>query len=379
MSAENTRENTESLIVELSHHKDAPCLSLYQPTHRHHPDNTQDPLRFRQLIEAAEKSLAQSYPHEVAVSLLAPLKTLASDNSFWNHTLDGLAIFSAPGLFRALKVQRALAESVIVAGSFHIKPLLRILQSADRFQVLALDLDELKMYEGHRNAIDEIDLAPGVPRTATEALAMDVTGPHLAGSPVTGKGYGGKPNEIDFDAERYFRIIDRAILLQHSNPSGLPLILAALPEHQSLFRSISRNPALLPKGIEKHPDVMSLNELGEHAWGVVRPFYLAKLSELVEIFGAAKARQKGTDDLRQVAHAAVDGRIDTLLIEAERKIAGHINADTGEIQKDELTNPAVDDLLDDLGQYVLEKGGRVVVAPREQMPTQSGVAAIFRY
>ena len=30
-----------------------PCLSLYQPTHRHHPDNQQDPIRFRNLLKAA--------------------------------------------------------------------------------------------------------------------------------------------------------------------------------------------------------------------------------------------------------------------------------------------------------------------------------------
>ena len=31
--------------------REAPCLSLYQPTHRQHPDNTQDPLRFRNLVK----------------------------------------------------------------------------------------------------------------------------------------------------------------------------------------------------------------------------------------------------------------------------------------------------------------------------------------
>jgi hypothetical protein len=27
--------------------QEPPCLSLYQPTHRHHPENRQDPIRFR--------------------------------------------------------------------------------------------------------------------------------------------------------------------------------------------------------------------------------------------------------------------------------------------------------------------------------------------
>ena len=39
---------------------EAPCLSLYQPTHRHHPDNQQDPIRFRNLVKSMEQSLRQS-------------------------------------------------------------------------------------------------------------------------------------------------------------------------------------------------------------------------------------------------------------------------------------------------------------------------------
>jgi hypothetical protein len=39
----------------------------------------------------------------------------------------------------------------------------------------------------------------------------------------------------------------------------------------------------------------------------------------------------------------------------------------------------VDDLLDDLGERVLATGGEVVVVPTERMPTESGLAAIYRY
>ena len=39
--------------------QEPPCVSLYQPTHRHHPDNKQDPIRFRNLVDGAEASLRQ--------------------------------------------------------------------------------------------------------------------------------------------------------------------------------------------------------------------------------------------------------------------------------------------------------------------------------
>src|SRR5690606_30370583 len=43
-----------------------PCLSVYQPTHRSHPDNRQDPIRFRNLVKAVEESLQQKYSNRDA-------------------------------------------------------------------------------------------------------------------------------------------------------------------------------------------------------------------------------------------------------------------------------------------------------------------------
>jgi hypothetical protein len=36
-------------------------------------------------------------------------------------------------------------------------------------------------------------------------------------------------------------------------------------------------------------------------------------------------------------------------------------------------------MLDDLAELVLGKGGEVVVVPRERMPIDSGLAAIYRF
>ncbi|SHM35078.1 hypothetical protein SAMN04488057_101166 [Cyclobacterium lianum] len=44
-----------------------------------------------------------------------------------------------------------------------------------------------------------------------------------------------------------------------------------------------------------------------------------------------------------------------------------------------MDNPRVDDLLDDMGELVLKMGGRVVVMPPEYIPTDKGIAGIYRY
>ena len=363
-----------------------PCISIYQPTYRGHPENKQDPIRFRNLVKTVEKSLRQKYPTREVQPLLEPFEALAIDRGFWNHTLDGLAVLRASGTFLVYRLQRPVAELAVVADSFHTKPLMRIRQSADRYQVLGLSLTEIKLFEGNRDALDEIELAEGVPRTIDEALGEELTDPHQTVAsyggvrgPAMKHGHGAKSDEADIDAERFFRVIDRAVLEHHSRTSDLPLLLAALPQHHHLFRKVSHNPFLMTEGIDAHPDSLPIDEFRDRAWGVVEPYYRARLAQLVEAFGETKSAGLGADEPAQVAEAAVAGRVETLLIEAERQIPGRIDAATGALELGELTHPKVDDILDDLGALVMDAGGRVVVVPAEQMPTPTGVAAIYRY
>ena len=366
-----------------------PCLSLYQPTHRHHPQNQQDPIRFGNLIKELEQSLQQKYSADEVTQLLRPFETLAGNREFWNHTRDGLAVFAASGIFQVYGTQRPLPELAVVAGSFHTKPLRRLLQTADRYQVLGLTRDAIRLFEGNRDALDEIDPAPGVPRTLTEALGDELTEPHStvasygggagAGGGAMHHGHGGKSPEIEIDDERFFRAVDRALAEYHSQPSKLPLILAALPEHQALFRRVSHNPALLEAGITTNPDALSTEELRDQAWEVFAPQYQARLKALDNEASYARSKETGSDDLTEVAVAAVAGRVQTLLIEAGRQLPGRLDPKTGEVTQGELDDPQTDDVLDDLADLVSEMGGEVVIVPAEGMTTDTGLAAIYRY
>ncbi|MFN2375956.1 MAG: hypothetical protein ABR538_05440 [Candidatus Binatia bacterium] len=366
-----------------------PCLSLYQPTHRRHPENQQDPIRFGNLVKALEASLLKRFSKDEIKPMLKPFLALAGDRNFWNHTADGLAVLAAKDVFRVYNLQRPVGELAVVADSFHIKPLVRILQSADRFHVLGLNRQAIRLFEGNRDALTEIEPAEGVPRTITEALGEELTEPHQTvasyggtggGSAPMRHGHGGKEAEVDIDAERFFRAVDRAVHEHHSRASGLPLILAALPEHHPLFHQVSRNPLLLAQGIDVHPDALSsVDDLRERAWQLVEPRYLARLAALVEEFGAATSRGMGEAQLPGVAEAVVGGRVATLLIEAGREIPGRIDTATGSIRFGDLAQPDIDDVLDDLGALALKMGGQVVVVPTEKMPTDTGVAAIYRY
>lgn len=377
------RLSTPGRLATLPTDYEPPCISLYQPTHRHHPDNQQDPIRYRNLLRALETSLRDRYPDRDARKLVARFEGLAHDTHFWNHRTDGLAILAwLPDHFEIFDLQRPVRERVVVADSFHTKPMLRILQSADRYQILSLNRHEAKLYEGNRDALDLISL-DGVPHTITEALGDKLTESHTAVRSFGGgsqgavhHGHGQRKDEVDVDTERFFRAIDRVILEHYSKPSGLPLILAALPEHHTVFRALSHNSALMPQGIPINPDALDLQQLRAAAWDVMSPRYLERLARLIDVYQGAKTRGLATDVVEDIARATVAGRVDTLLVEADRIIPGGIDRTTGEIKTEDV---AVDDVLDDLAEAVLRAKGDVVVVPAERMPTDTGAAATYRY
>lgn len=252
-------------------HAQPPCLSLYQPTDRHHPGNQQDPIRFRNLLKELERVLRENYPTHDLKSIMRPFEELGQDHDFWNHTLDGLAVFAAPGLFRVYKLPRPVKELSIVAESFHIKPLIRLLQTADYYQVLGVSREKINLFEGNRDVLNEVELDSVVPRIPSEALRGDAKELHVsawasaAGAPGVHFSKGSKSDIVDNAATRFLRAVDRAVLEHHSRPTRMPLILAALPENQSFFRAITRNPFLIPDEITVHPDALSIDALRERA------------------------------------------------------------------------------------------------------------------
>lgn len=365
-----------------------PCLSLFQPTHRHPPRNRQDPTRFRNLVKTLEASLRKKFNKHETGALLEPFLALLDDQELWSNTLDGLAVLGNKHTFHVYRLQRQVQELAVAADSFHIKPLLRILQAQDNYHVLGLTRKEIRLYEGNRDALDEIPTAKEIPRTMIDALGKEVTQPHLTVASYGGSGnaqspmhhgHGGRKAEVDLDTERFFRKVDKGILRHHSRPSGLPLMLATLPEHQAIFNRISRNPHLLEQGIDTHPDSLTTDELRKRAWQIMQPRLKARLSKLANRFEKARSQGLGVDVLEDISAAVVAGRVGTLLVEAERLIPGKIDTVNGKIVFGNLDDPATDDILDDLVMLSLNTSAEVLVVPADAMPSKTGAAALLRY
>lgn len=368
------------------------CLSVYMPTHRTVPEREQDPIRYKNLLRELRGKLATRYPQADHDALLEPFEALLEDREFWIYQRDGLAVLGGEHFFRVFPLQRRVPEIASVDVHPYLKPLLRIAQSADRYQVLCLARDEVRLFEGNRDVLDEIQLIDDVPRNQNQALGSDLTEATQTGKPggysmasergdpmMHEAGGSGKQDEIDLDRDRFFRKVDLAIAEHYSNPSNLPLLLVALPENQSVFRAATRNQHLVADGIDMDPSALDVEQLRKRSWEIMSVQYRQRLNGIVDQYGASRGQGLASDRVEDIGQAAVTGRISTLLVEAERVIPGELDQTSGEVHVNGAAAEGGHDVLDQLIPQVLQNGGEVIVLPADQMPVGTGAAAMYRF
>ncbi len=362
------------------------CISLYQPTHRFAPENQKDAIVFKQLLQQIEDSLEPSLSKEDVKSIMEPLHTLKEDVPFWQNTMDGLAVLVTQDDCVVYLLNTPVESAAIVAESFHLKPLIRYFQSAHPCHLLGLSSTHFSLYEGNRYGIKELEIDADIPRSMEEVLGEEhpegfLTHGRYGGSDgvATFHGHGGRKDAIDKDIEKFFRYVDHTVLEHYSRPMKLPLILVSLTEHQSMFRKVSSNSYLVADGIESSCESIDLIQLADQAWKLMEPIYQEKELESIDRYQNAKSNHTASDRRIDVARAAFEGRIATLLVEADKSIPGKFNTESGKLEFGSTDNPERGDLIDQIVNTVWKHKGEVIVLPMDRMPTETGLAAIFRF
>ena len=372
----------------LTERRDKPSVSIFMATHRAGAGTEQDPIRLKNLLGGAEERLiAGGIRGPEARKLLAPAQELLEDGLFWQHQSDGLAIFASGELFRAYRLPVRFEEMVIVTDRFHIKPLLPLLSGDGRFYVLALSQKSLRLLQGTRFSVSEIELE-GVPDSLADALKFDdperqlqfhtgtPAGPGGRGAMFHGHGAGAREKKDNI--LRYFRQVDKG--LQDLLPGeGLPLVLVGVDYLLPIYREANTYRYLVSAGIEGNPEALSAEELHGRAWAIVQPHFEGARREAISRYRQLAGTGLASANIDVVVPAAYHGRIDTLFVAVGRQQWGAFDRETNAIDVRDAPEPGDNDLLDSAAVQTLSHGGTVYAVELEEVPGDSPLAAIFRY
>lgn len=360
-----------------------PCVSIFMPTLRGGAQSQQNPIRFKNMLrEAEERLVAAGLRPSEAKELLEPAQKLLLDGPFWRQS-NGIALFMSPKTFRYYRLPFDFEEILVVADRFNVKPLLRLPASTERFYILALSQNRVRLMEGANRKISEIDLEiEGIPQSLAEVLKYDDVEKQRqahTGSPGTSIFHS---HTIADDAKanilRYFQQIDRGLrsLLRDRQA---PLLLAGVGYLLSIYREANNYPYLLQEGIEGNPDRMEAEELHEQAWAIVRPHFLKARQEAVELYRQIAGTGLTSNDIKEIVPAAYYGRVDILFVNTELQLWGAFDPDTNKVELNMGSERGNSDLLDLAAVHTILNGGAVYAVEPEKMPENVLLAAVYRY
>ncbi|MEG3975777.1 hypothetical protein QT970_14310 [Microcoleus sp. herbarium8] len=360
------------------------CISIYAPMERLGIETQQNPIRLKNLVrQAVEKLLAMGLPEQDAKKLLQPIHELDTYD-FWQHQSDGLAIFLSPNHFRHYCLPIAFPELTVVGDRFHIKPLLQLMSGDGTFSVLALSQNQVRLFQGTRYHLKEVELTD-VPTNIAAALQYDDpqkslqahTGSSKGNSAIFhGQGAGNEDQKNDL--LRYFRQVNNGLESFFKNQQA-PLILAGVDYLFPIYHEANTYANLLPDGIPGNPETLTLEELHTQAWQIAQPYFdLAKVSTISH-YEELQGSEKTANTIEKVVPAAYFQRVETLFVPIDKNVWGVFDPEKNSIQIHAQQETGDEDLLDLAALHTLTNGGTVYAVEQGDVPEHKAIAAILRY
>ncbi|HVL39000.1 MAG TPA: hypothetical protein VM328_06375, partial [Fimbriimonadaceae bacterium] len=318
---------TSDEIIDLAGSANGPCVSIYVPTLRSGKEVAQGGIHLKNLLADAESRLAEEgHRWDEIESLTASARPLITDQEFWQHQADGLAIFLSTGFSKMYKLPIPVPPRQTVADSFEITPLLPMLSGDGHFYILTVSANDVRLFDATRFGHAEVFIED-VPRGMAEALHADDPERQLqfhSGAGASPKGGGrsamffgagdeGNMERQKVDFKRYFDKVDAALaptLKKHPAPVVLAGVAYLLP----IYRKANTSATLLEGEVHGNQDRTTPEEIHQAAWEIAAPHFEevgeASVARFHQLLGTGLA----SEDETAIAEAATAGRVDTLFV-----------------------------------------------------------------
>ena len=382
---------SRSEIEQLAEKRGGWCVSIFMPAHRAGTEIQQDPIRLKNLLgQAQERLVTAGLRSPEAQTLLEPAQGLISRPEFWRHQSDGLALFLSSKSFWSYRLPFNFKELVVAADRFHIKPLLPLVSGDGRFYVLALSQNEIRLLQGTRYSVGQVDLTD-VPESLAEVLKWDDpekrlqwhsrTGNQTDGRAAIFHGHGVASADDPKDyIRRYFHRIDEG-LAQVLADEAAPMVLAGVEYLLPIYKEANSYRHLMEEGVTGNPEQLSAKELHQRAWKIVAPVFQQEQRQAVERYQrlAGAGSELASNALKAVVPAAHDGRVEVLFVGTGAQRWGGFDPRTRTVDVHETAEPGDEDLLDYAAIQTFLKGGTVFAVEPHEAPDDALLAAVFRY
>jgi hypothetical protein len=372
---------THDAIRELIDAAGTTAISIYLPTHPV-PADSEDGIRFKNLIQDAESQLTEGERHELAAGLREAVG-LAEDPDFWRHQSKGLAVFIGESGLRYFNLPVPAVEEIHLDDKFFITPLIDSASQYKTLFILALSRGGARLLKSTVEGLQEVEVK-GMPVSEADSNRFVESEKLLqnrssAGPAGSFHGEGADTHEPHVRTRQYLQEVDDA-LCRHFSKHAEPVVLAALDPTLGHFCKVTHYKNLVAR-LEVDPDSIPADKLHEKAWAVGAGAFLDPVAEARNAYGSYSANNPDRVETEPalVEEAARAGRVGTLLVARPVAVtesgAFHeripVQAETTAYVPSEAVEAAV--------QATYRTSGEVVLVPADQLPPGTECAAVMRY
>lgn len=342
--------------------KGVPCVSILLPTHRTMPDADRDPMVLKNLIREAERRLQNEFSKSVANDLVGKLNQLAAEHNFRNG-LDGLALYVSADTAQIVRLPIPVEARVVIDGTFATRELYRAMHGQQAYFILHLTNESARLFDAYGNRIS--------------AEVRNELFPFLNDVPVP---TGHSPSDSARSDNRIREFLNRMDkrLQSFLTEQAARLVVVATDRVQSFLREVTDNKNVFI-GFTTPPAEDAQPALAKKAWSVVELWIKEQRERAVEELQDAVNDNRFASDLNDIWRAVNEGRGDMLVVEKGYYQPASFQDGLISLEDTEQAAAQIDDIVDEIIELCLEKGGSVVFVDNEELPTFDRIGLITRY
>ncbi|MGX7173701.1 hypothetical protein [Enterococcus ratti] len=367
-----TKKVKELLLQLTSKEANGPFVTIMLNTHVAHQDIEKDQIKFKNFSKEAKKRFEKKYAEYDWSLFQEKLTDLLEDASFWRSATASVAIIVSPEHTYIQRLNIPVDDQYYVSDLPYLLAIIKNSHFHYSYYLLGLKSDSMKLYEVVNKQVKEVKLPEDAPKDVVTALGSELTGGGLnytsnGSEGATFHGVNSKDEEIEIDWVNYYQAVDEYLKNSFENPENRPIYLFALPENQTMFKKIAKNPYYRSEvAISSSPAQLSLKAVEANA---------AKLSNEL---AAKEAREysrlldkKFMDQLPDIVPAVQEGKVSHLFIATTNLVDGF--GEDPEVEYDRRQ------LLNKLADQVIQNGGQVTILEQKNLPDEKSLLAILRY
>jgi ribonucleoside-diphosphate reductase alpha chain len=371
---------TTRLLGEMAGWRGGPCVSIYVPLDPTRPGCDADRVALKDAVNDARRQLeTETSLRPAAVDgLLAPAETLVAGEG-WTPGHRGYGLLAAPGRSVELRLHIDVPYVSVGADRFVVTPLVAALEADDRFYVLAVSQNRVRLSRGDRDRLVDVAV-PGLPVSRAEALwyedqerQLNVHGGNRLGAGRIVGTLHGSPSDRDLrkrQLRRFFQLVDQAVAASLGGEPW-PLFVAGVGYELSLYRDVSHYPHLAGVIDVGNPDRLSPAELHHQIWPTVAGELDAPRRDLLARINSTTPMTS----LPAILAACDEGRVAALAVRPEPLLWGSLDP----IEQHAERLPGDVDLASAVIGAALNQGAEVYPAARDELPRGTVLAALPRY